>query len=100
MNIFISGGTGFIGSHLTRHYLNDPSVNKITVYDNLTSGSLTHLESCLNDGRLHFVESDIKNLGELTHAMSGANLVVHFAANPDIAKAVKQPDIDFWEGLT
>jgi UDP-glucose 4-epimerase len=30
--------------------------------------------------------------------MKDVDLVVHFAANPDIAKAVKQPDIDFWEG--
>jgi len=30
--------------------------------------------------------------------MKGSEVVIHFAANPDIAKAVKQPDIDFWEG--
>ena len=30
--------------------------------------------------------------------MKGSQIVIHFAANPDIAKAVKQPDIDFWEG--
>jgi len=44
------------------------------------------------------VRQDLKNLNRLTEAIAGADVVFHFASNPDIAKAATQPDIDFWEG--
>jgi UDP-glucose 4-epimerase len=43
-------------------------------------------------------EGDLKDLAKVTAAMAGSDTVFHLAANPDIAKAVTQPDIDFWEG--
>jgi len=98
MNIFVSGGAGFIGSHIVQRLINDEQVESIVVYDNFTSGSINHLQQVKSNPKLKIIEGDIKHLGMLTHAMSGADLVIHFAANPDIAKAVKQPDIDFWEG--
>jgi UDP-glucose 4-epimerase len=98
MKAFISGGAGFIGSHLAAHLLRRTDVASIVVYDNLTSGTLTHLSGMLDDSRVRLVEADIKHLGELTAAMRGSDVVFHLAANPDIAKAVRQPDIDFWEG--
>jgi UDP-glucose 4-epimerase len=41
---------------------------------------------------------DIKNMDKLLFAMQNVETVFHFAANPDISKAVSKPDIDFWEG--
>lgn len=98
MKVFISGGAGFIGSHLVKTLLGDASIARVVVYDNFTSGSRAHLAGVDGDPKLTVVEGDIKHLGTLTHAMASMDLVVHFAANPDIAKAVRQPDIDFWEG--
>lgn len=96
--IFVSGGAGFIGSHLTRRLLSTAGVERVVVYDNFTSGTRQHLGPCLQDQRLIVVEADLKDLTKLTAAMAGADTVFHLAANPDIAKAVTQPDIDFWEG--
>jgi UDP-glucose 4-epimerase len=98
MKVFVSGGAGFIGSHLVARLLIDHAASSITVFDNLTSGSRAHLDSFIRDPRLKFVEGDIKNLELVTRAMHGCDTVFHLAANPDIAKAVRQPDIDFWEG--
>ncbi len=42
--------------------------------------------------------ADIKDLDALVAAAAGVDAAFHFAANPDIAAAVAQPDIDFWEG--
>lgn len=98
MRIFVSGGAGFIGSHIVKRLLPVAHIESVVVYDNFTSGSMEHLKSVQPNPKLKIVEGDIKHLHMLTHAMAGANLVIHFAANPDIAKAAKQPDIDFWEG--
>ena len=96
--IFVSGGAGFIGSHLTRRLLADRAVAKVVIYDNFSSGTRRHLAEVADDPRLQIVEADIKDLAKMTAAMAGADTVFHLAANPDIAKAVTQPDIDFWEG--
>jgi UDP-glucose 4-epimerase len=100
MKIFISGGAGFIGHHCATRFLESSQFNveQVTIYDNFTSGQWSYLSEIKNNPKLKIVDGDIKHLGELTHAMSGHDVVFHYAANPDIAKAVKQPDIDFWEG--
>jgi UDP-glucose 4-epimerase len=95
---FISGGAGFIGSHLVARLLNDDAAASIVVYDNFSSGSRAHLQRSIADSRLKVTEGDIKDLESVTAAMRGCDTVFHLAANPDIAKAIREPDIDFREG--
>jgi UDP-glucose 4-epimerase len=97
MKTFVSGGAGFIGSHLVQYLLTDNEVNKVVVFDNFSSGC----QSFLPDGersRLMVVRDDLKKLEAVKKAMDGCDTVFHLAANPDIAKAASFPDIDFWEG--
>lgn len=96
--VMVCGGAGFIGSHLVRRLLTENTVKRVVVFDNFSSGSRQHLEQSLADARLTVVEGDLKQLAAVTRAMQGCDTVFHLAANPDIAKAVTQPDIDFWEG--
>lgn len=96
--VFISGGAGFIGSHLARRILSLKGVEQVVIYDNFSSGTRTHLQGVVDDSRLSVVTADLKDLPKLTASMAGSDTVFHLAANPDIAKAVTQPDIDFWEG--
>ena len=98
MKVFISGGAGFIGSHLLHRLLRDPEVTCLVVFDNFSSGQRSYLEESLSDSRLRVVDADLKDLSALRTAMEGSTVVYHLAANPDIAKAITQPDIDFWEG--
>ncbi|HLL90863.1 MAG TPA: NAD-dependent epimerase/dehydratase family protein [Tepidisphaeraceae bacterium] len=95
---FVVGGAGFIGSHLTRRLLADEREARVTVYDNFSSGREWHLGDALGSPRVAVVRGDVKELDKLTDAMRGHDHAYHFASNPDIAKAVTQPDIDFWEG--
>jgi UDP-glucose 4-epimerase len=97
-SVFVSGGAGFIGSHVSERLLARTDVARVVVYDNFSSGTRRHLSEVAGDPRLQVVEGDIKNLAALTASMAGSDTVIHLAANPDIAKAVRQPDIDFWEG--
>jgi UDP-glucose 4-epimerase len=94
---FIAGGAGFVGSHLTHALLRRPG-QEVVVYDNLVSGSEAHLEGLLGDPRLHFVIADLQELDNVVAEMAGADHVYLLAANPDIAAAVHDPAIDFWQG--
>lgn len=94
---FVAGGAGFIGSHIVHKLLQQPDI-KVTVYDNFSSGKNWHLEDVIMDPRLTVIRNDIKDLNVLSNSMANHDCVFHFASNPDIAKAMTQPNIDFWEG--
>lgn len=96
MNIIVIGGAGFIGSFFSTQLLQQG--HHVTIFDNFTSGTQDHISSIISHDKLNLVESDLKDLDAITNAMRGQDLVIHTAANPDIAKAITEPTIDFWEG--
>src|SRR6202521_4373060 len=98
MKAFVSGGAGFIGSHLVPWLLTDPNVERVVVFDNFSSGKRSHLSQLVRDDRVEVIEANLKDIDAVTKGMAGCETVFHLAANPDIAKAATQPDIDFWEG--
>ena len=95
---FIAGGAGFIGGHFVDHLLADPSVARVTIYDNFSSGRRWHYEQHNDNPRFNVVEGDVKDLDALAAAMDGHDVVIHLASNPDIARAATDPAIDFHEG--
>lgn len=95
---FITGGAGFIGSHVTDHLLATPATKRVTLYDNFSSGRQWHYEHHAGDRRLSVQRGDVKDLDQLTKSMHGHALVIHLASNPDIARAATEPTIDFDEG--
>lgn len=94
----IVGGAGFIGSHFADRLLADRAIESVVVFDNFTSGRPAHLAHHRSDKRLRVVEGDAKNIDSLVAAMKDIGTVIHLASNPDIAKAVTEPQIDFVEG--
>jgi UDP-glucose 4-epimerase len=80
---FIVGGAGFIGSHF---------------YDNFSSGREWHFAPHAGDARLRVVRGEAEDTGALAAAMAGHDVVIHLASNPDIARAAREPTIDFWQG--
>jgi UDP-glucose 4-epimerase len=94
----IVGGAGFIGSHFVDALLADDATERVTVYDNFSSGQEWHLAEHSDDDRLVVVRGDANDLEPLTEAMAGHDLVIHLASNPDIAAAMTNPAIDFDDG--
>lgn len=96
--VIIIGGAGFIGSHFVDRFLADSEVEKVTVFDNFSSGHLWHLETHTGDARLSIVRGDVRDVELLTSKAQGHSTLVHLASNPDIAAAVTNPAIDFDQG--
>lgn len=96
--VCIVGGAGFIGSHFVDRLLEGPDTESVTVFDNFSSGREWHLLAHAEDRRLRVVRGDAADLQSVTGAVSGNETVIHLASNPDIARAVDEPAIDFDSG--
>ncbi|MBP6993761.1 GDP-mannose 4,6-dehydratase [Candidatus Woesebacteria bacterium] len=80
MNILITGGAGFIGSHLTKRLLDEG--NNVVVIDNLLTGSLQNLETLLSNPNLLFVKQDITliNIDRLPPGIGAVDQIYHLAS--------------------
>jgi len=97
MKYLLIGGAGFIGSYCVDYLLSLPSTSYVCVYDNFSSGKMWHLKEHIANPKLNVISSDIYS-DDIYQAAKNIDTSFLFAANPDIAKAVTQPDIDFKEG--
>lgn len=94
----VVGGAGFIGSHFCDVLLGKPEVAGVTVFDNFSSGQEWHLAHHAKDPRFRIVRGEVGETDALTQAFEGHHVVIHLASNPDIAKAMTDPSVDFWQG--
>lgn len=85
-NILITGGAGFIGSHIANSLIDE---NNITIIDNLSTGNLKNLKD-KEHKNLNFIKADIcnTNLDDLT---SGIDYIFHFAAMASVPLSVENP---------
>ncbi|MBU2535385.1 MAG: NAD-dependent epimerase/dehydratase family protein [Chloroflexota bacterium] len=81
MKYFITGGAGFIGSHLVDRLTN---TGLVTVYDNLSSGKREFISQHLNNPNFKFIQADVLDRGQLSTAIKGSDVVFHMSANPDV----------------
>jgi UDP-glucose 4-epimerase len=78
MAVLITGGAGFIGSHLAERLLRDGE--EVTVVDNLSTGSLKNIEGFRTKPNFNFVEGDICDAELMERLVEGSDAVFHLAA--------------------
>ena len=95
MKYFVTGGAGFIGSHLVDRLVSKGSV---TVYDDLSLGKENFISQHLENKNFQFVKGDLLNLEALKDITKEHDVVFHMAANSDISQGTKFSDIDLKQG--
>jgi UDP-glucose 4-epimerase len=92
MRFFVTGGAGFIGSHVVDLFLK--MGHEVFGYDNFSTGRIEFLEEALKNERFTLIRDDVLNLSGLTDAMKGCNFVLHLAANADVRFGLEHPRKD------
>ena len=87
MKAVVTGGAGFIGANLCRRLLVDPAVSRVTVIDDLSTGSLDNLAGL----DVEFVEGSILDPQCLDRVVDGADSIVHLGARPSVPRSVADP---------
>jgi dTDP-glucose 4,6-dehydratase len=91
VNVLVTGGAGFIGSHLVDALLEDPETS-VTVLDRLsTGGSRANLEQHEGDPRLRFVHGDVRDADRVGTLVEDADAVVHAAAEAHVDRSIDEP---------
>jgi UDP-glucose 4-epimerase len=93
MKFLITGGAGFIGSHIVEHLLNGG--HQARVLDNFTTGKRDNLAFAAGNAGLEIIEGDIRDAGVVSSAMKGVDGVFHEAALVSVPKSVDQPALSF-----
>jgi len=89
MKIFVTGGAGFVGSHLVRSLL--AQNHDVTIFDNL-SNSKKEKVSSLKEKGAQFILGDITNYGILSKSITKFDFVIHLAAKINVAESILSPD--------
>jgi UDP-glucose 4-epimerase len=92
--VVVTGGAGFIGSHLVDAIL-AANQGTVTVLDNLHRGRVENLGNWRGDPRLTVTIGDIRDPATVRSALAGATLVYHLAAQSTVMGAAKDPDYAF-----
>lgn len=87
--IVVTGGAGFIGSHLTDRLLE--AGGQVIAVDDLSTGSLANLAPALRNPRFTFRESKVSDCADLDSMVAGASMVVHLAAAVGVERVMHSP---------
>jgi len=88
MKFIVTGGAGFIGSHLTEKLVNNN--HDVTVIDNFSIGKKKNLKNIIN--KIKLVKADIRNFKQIEKLFGNVDCVFHLAALADIVPSIDNPD--------
>jgi UDP-N-acetylglucosamine 4-epimerase len=86
----VTGGAGFIGSHLVE-YLFKHNAGEVRIYDNLSTGNKSNIEVFLKNHNISFIEADINDSNQLEEACRNVDYVLHQAALGSVPRSIEDP---------
>jgi UDP-glucose 4-epimerase len=87
VQLLVTGGGGFIGSHLVERLVRDG--HRVRVLDNFTTGHRRNLDAVIDD--IELVEGDMQSYERAHNAVRGCEIVLHQAAMPSVPRSVQDP---------
>ncbi|VFJ12511.1 dTDP-glucose 4,6-dehydratase [Candidatus Nitrosocosmicus franklandus] len=93
MRILITGGAGFLGSHLSEKYVNEG--HKIFVVDNLLNGNLNNIRTLLHRKNFKFIHDDVRNPELYRKLPTDLDAIIHLAAQIHVDKSIVNPEETF-----
>lgn len=89
MRVLITGGAGFIGSHLSEHLLE--TGHHVSVIDNLSTGSISNIKHLKDNPKFEYSIDDIMNIPHLAELVDEADFIYHLAAAVGVQRIVDNP---------
>jgi len=97
--VFITGGAGFIGSHLVDELCENNA--EVIAYDNLNSGRIENIKAWLKNPEFSFIQEDLlKSEKTLSSSLSRCETIFHLAANPEVRIGSQNPKIHYEQNVT
>jgi UDP-glucose 4-epimerase len=96
-NFVITGGAGFIGSHILEALMNDEA--NVRVFDNLSTGNIDNIKRHIKNQGLTFIRGDLRNMTDIAKAVEHCEIVFHLAANPEIRVGSFNPQIHYQQNV-
>lgn len=95
--VFITGGAGFIGSHLVDKLCQNHV--EVVVFDNLSAGRMENLKKWLGAPNFKFVMGDLLSPEKVWKTLDGCETVFHLAANPEVRVSSENPKVHYEQNV-
>jgi CDP-paratose 2-epimerase len=104
MKVLVTGGCGFLGSHVCQYYKGKG--DEVIAFDNLTKYELKRIDyiseearnynwNLLNNLGVKMVKGDVRDYGQLLESAKGCDFIIHTAAQPAMTISWEDPELDF-----